>query len=59
MHHRQPKLCRSSSDFEFIRECMKINKISPKHHFLTKIAIKMTYLVFLFCFVFFLLSLRL
>ena len=31
---------------------MKINKIRPKFHFLTKIEIKMTYLVFLFCFVF-------
>ena len=29
---------------------MKINKIRPKFHFLTKIEIKMTYLVFLFCF---------
>ena len=37
-------------DFEFIRECMKINKICPKFCFLTKIEIKMTHLVFLFCF---------
>ena len=36
---------------------MKINKIRPKFHFLTKIEIQMTHLVF--CFVFFLLSLRL
>ena len=34
--HRQPKLCGSSLDFEFIRECMKINKIRPKFHFSTK-----------------------
>ena len=54
---RRPKLCGSSLDFEFIRACMKISKIRPKFHFLTKIEIKMTYwLVFLFCF---LLSLRL
>ena len=46
----------SSLDFEFIRECMKINKIRPKFHFLKKIEIKMTYLVFVFCY---LLSLRL
>ena len=26
----------SSLDFEFIRECMKINKIRPKFHFLTQ-----------------------
>ena len=53
--HRQPKLCGSSLDFEFIRECMKINKIRPKFQFWTKIGIKMTYLVFVFCY---LLSLR-
>ena len=29
---------------------MKINKIRPKFHFLTNIEIKMTYLVFLSCF---------
>ena len=29
---------------------MKINKIRPKFHFLTKIEIQMTHLVFLFCF---------
>ena len=34
--HRQPKLCGSSLGFEFIRECMKINKIRPKFHFSTK-----------------------
>ena len=55
-YHRQPKLCYGSLDFEFIRECMKINKIRPKFQFLTKIEIKMTYLVFVFCY---LLSLRL
>ena len=32
---------------------MKITKIRPKFHFLTKIEIKMTYLVFLFLFLFF------
>ena len=40
---------------EFIREYMKINKIRPKFHFLTKIEIKMTYIVFV-CFFFNLLS---
>ena len=35
-------------DFQFVRECMKINKIRLKFHFLTKIEIKMTYLVFFF-----------
>ena len=35
-YHRQPKLCQGSLDFEFIRECMKINKIRPKFHFLTQ-----------------------
>ena len=34
--HRQPKLCGSSLDFEFIRECMKIGKIRPKLRFLDK-----------------------
>ena len=33
----RPKLCGSSLDFEFIRECLKINKIHPKYHFLTRI----------------------
>ena len=32
-NHRQPKLCGSSLDFEFVRECMKINEISPKFQF--------------------------
>ena len=27
--HRRPKRCESSLDFEFIRECMKINKMRP------------------------------
>ena len=54
--HRQPKLCGSSLDFEFIRECMKIDKIRPKFQFWTKIEIKITYLVFVFCY---LLSFRL
>ena len=35
--HRQPKLCGSWLDFEFLRERMKINKIRPKFHFSTKI----------------------
>ena len=39
--HRKPSLL----DFEFIRECMTINKMCPKFHFLTKIEIRMTYLV--------------
>ena len=43
--HRKPKLWRSLLDFEFIRECMTINKMCPKFHFLTKIEIRMTYLV--------------
>ena len=58
--YRQPKLCGSSLDFEFIRECMKINKIRLKirlkFQFCTQIEIKMTYHVFVFCY---LLSLRL
>ena len=54
--HRQPKLCGSYLDFEFIRECMKINKIRLKFQFCTQIEIKMTYLCL--CFVI-LLSLRL
>ena len=37
-------------DFEFIRECMKINKIRLKFQFCTQIEIKMTYLVFVFCY---------
>ena len=51
LEHRRPKLCGSSLDFEFIRKCMKINKIRPKFHFLAKIEIQMTHLVF--CFVFY------
>ena len=31
---------------------MKINKICPKFHFFTIIEIKMTHLVFLFCYLF-------
>ena len=39
----------ASLDFEFIRECMEINKIRPKFHFLTQnIEKQMTHLVFLF-----------
>ena len=49
-NHRPPRLCGSWLDFEFIRECMKINKIRPKFHFLTRLAIKMTHLVVLFCY---------
>ena len=45
---RWPGLCGSSLDFEFIRECTRINKICPKiFHFLTKIEVNMTHLVFL------------
>ena len=43
-------------DVEIIRECMKTNKIHPKFHFLTKLEIKMTHSVFLFCFFFCLFS---
>ena len=50
LEHRRPKLCGSSLDFEFKRKCMKMNKKSPKFHFLTKIETQMTHLVFLFCF---------
>ena len=32
----RPRLCGSSLDFEFIRECLKITKIRPKFHFLKK-----------------------
>ena len=39
-----------SLDFKFIRECIKIKKIHRKFHFLTKMEIKMTYLVFSSCF---------
>ena len=56
LEHRRPKLCGSSLGFEFIRKCIKMNKIRPKFDFLTKIEIQMTHLVFLFCC---LLSLRL
>ena len=52
--HRQRKLCGTLTltllDVEFIRECMKINKVRPKFHFLTKMEIKMTYLVFVLCY---------
>ena len=55
--HRRPDLCGSSLDFEFIRQqlrqCIKINKIRPKFHFLTKIEIKVTYLIILFFLCFF------
>jgi len=47
-YHRAPRLCGSSLDFEIIRGCMKINKIRPKFHFLTKIEIKVTHLVVFF-----------
>ena len=55
LEHRRPKRYGSSLDFELIRKCMKINKIRPKFHFLAKVEIQMTHLVFFF----FLLSLRL
>ena len=48
--HRQPQKSGSSLDFEFLRECTKINKIRPKFYYSTKIEIKMTYLVFVFCY---------
>ena len=48
--HRQPKLCGSSLDFEFIGECMKIDKIRPKFRFWTNIEIKITYHEFVFCY---------
>ena len=48
--HRQPQKSGSSLDFEFLRECTKINKIRPKFYYSTKIQIKMTYLVFVFCY---------
>ena len=58
--HRRPDLCGSSLDFEFIRQqlrqCIKINKIRPKFHFLTKIEIKVTYVIILFSCVFFTVS---
>ena len=54
---KPPRAQVTQLDFEFIREGMKIRQIRPKFHVLTKIEMKMTYLVFLFCF--FLLSLRL
>ena len=38
--------CGISLDFEFIRKCVKINKVRPMLHFLTKIEIKVTHLVF-------------
>ena len=44
--HRPPRLCGISLDFEFIRKCLKINKVLSTFHFLTKIEIKMTHLVF-------------
>ena len=50
INHRQPKLYGCSLDFEFLRECMKINKIRPKLHFSTKVEIKMTCLVFVSCY---------
>ena len=34
-----------SLDFEFIRKCLKINKVRSTFHFLTKIEIKRTHLV--------------
>ena len=48
--HRPPKLCGSSLDFKFIRECMKINKIRPKFNFWQKW--KYLWLTLCFCFIF-------
>ena len=44
--HRQLKLCGSSLDFEFIRECMKINKIRLEFQFWTKIEIKIIPIIY-------------
>ena len=44
--HRSFRLCGISLDFEFIRKCVKINKVRPIFHFLTKTEIKRTHLVF-------------
>ena len=59
--HRRPDLCGSSLEFirQQLRQCIKINKIRPKFHFLTKIEIKVTYLIISFFLCLFLLSLRL
>ena len=56
IQYRTSQAAKTPWKFEFIRECMKINKIHPKFQFWTKIEIKMTYLVLVFCY---LLSLRL
>ena len=45
-----PRLCGSSHDFDFVRECMKICLIHPKFQFSAKIEIKMTPLLVLFCY---------
>ena len=48
---RRPTPLRGNSlDFEFIRQYMEMNQIRPKFLFLTKTGTKMTYLVYLFCF---------
>ena len=47
---KPPRAQVAQLDFEFLRECMKINQIRPKVHFLTRIEIKITCLVLLFCF---------
>ena len=44
--HRLPRLCGNSLDLEFIRKFLKINKVRPTFHFLTKMELKMTHLVF-------------
>ena len=44
--HRLPRLCGISLDFEFIGKFLKINKVRPTFHFLTKMELKMTHLVF-------------
>ena len=47
---RPPKRYESSLGFEFIRECLKINKIRPKFHFLRKIEINDSLCVFVLFF---------
>ena len=51
LEHRRPKVCGSSLGFEFMRECMKINKIRPNFHFLTKIEINDSLCVFILFFI--------
>ena len=50
LEHRRLKRYESSLGFEFIRECLKINKIRPKFHFLRKIEINDSLCVFVLFF---------